>query len=328
MASGICTLSPSVVTGACHGSAAIGGAICSCALWKPRASITMLVVGYVVMPEHVHLLVSEPGQKDLSVAIKALKQGVARRALRPMRRATPRVNCSARMRRGGYGKLAFTTSMLVGEEADGEAALHASQSSETGTRSQPRAMAMEQLPPLRLWRSRAGGDQCHAASALDGKARRRSVECGGGGPAFVSRTIGENQFKELPHEQKTLVWGTLCLLEVEVIWATRPCTLISEVTRMRRSGWMLVTMCLTGFELWAVFEPTTPMSLHNQPILFSLILSAFTASGIGGWWMLLRILRRGRPIFPIILVPLLIPNSFLWYYFERVKPRAKREQLN
>ncbi len=58
------------------------------ALEATRLNYEMLVVGYVVMPEHVHLLVSEPGQKDLSVAIKALKQGVARRALRPMRRAT------------------------------------------------------------------------------------------------------------------------------------------------------------------------------------------------------------------------------------------------
>jgi REP-associated tyrosine transposase len=33
------------------------------------------------MPEHVHLLLSEPREQNLSVAIKALKQGVARRAL-------------------------------------------------------------------------------------------------------------------------------------------------------------------------------------------------------------------------------------------------------
>jgi len=33
------------------------------------------------MPEHVHLLVSEPLQQNLSVAIKALKQAMARRVL-------------------------------------------------------------------------------------------------------------------------------------------------------------------------------------------------------------------------------------------------------
>jgi putative transposase len=34
----------------------------------------MDVLGYVVMPEHVHLLVSEPEEKALSVAIQILKQ--------------------------------------------------------------------------------------------------------------------------------------------------------------------------------------------------------------------------------------------------------------
>jgi putative transposase len=39
------------------------------------------VFGYVVMPEHVHLLVSEPERVDLATAIKSLKQGVARRLI-------------------------------------------------------------------------------------------------------------------------------------------------------------------------------------------------------------------------------------------------------
>jgi putative transposase len=57
------------------------------ALEATRLKYGMLVMGYVVMPEHVHLLVSEPGRRDLSVAIKALKQGVARRVLRRLRGA-------------------------------------------------------------------------------------------------------------------------------------------------------------------------------------------------------------------------------------------------
>jgi putative transposase len=38
------------------------------------------VTGYVVMPEHVHLLISEPGRAILATAIQALKQSVARRS--------------------------------------------------------------------------------------------------------------------------------------------------------------------------------------------------------------------------------------------------------
>jgi REP-associated tyrosine transposase len=39
----------------------------------------MCVYGYVVMPEHVHLLVSEPERGTLAQTIQSLKQGVARR---------------------------------------------------------------------------------------------------------------------------------------------------------------------------------------------------------------------------------------------------------
>ena len=50
------------------------------ALAKAQRSHRFDVVGYVVMPEHVHLLVSEPGKELLSVALQGLKLSVARRA--------------------------------------------------------------------------------------------------------------------------------------------------------------------------------------------------------------------------------------------------------
>lgn len=100
------------------------------------------------------------------------------------------------------------------------------------------------------------------------------------------------------------------------------------VIRVERYAWILFAVCLTGFEVWAVFSRTGPMNLTSHPVLLPLILLAFTASGLGGWWMLFMILRHEKGMFPIILAPLLIPNSFLWYYFERIKPgkRVSREQ--
>ncbi len=41
----------------------------------------MCVYGYVVMPEHVHLLISEPQVGTLADALKSLKQGVSRRLI-------------------------------------------------------------------------------------------------------------------------------------------------------------------------------------------------------------------------------------------------------
>src|SRR5271157_163443 len=49
------------------------------ALERVRRSFGLCVYGYVVMPEHVHLLVSEPERGVLADALKSLKQGVSRR---------------------------------------------------------------------------------------------------------------------------------------------------------------------------------------------------------------------------------------------------------
>jgi REP-associated tyrosine transposase len=49
------------------------------ALERVRRSFDLCVYGYVVMPEHVHLLLSEPQQGTLAEALKSLKQGVSRR---------------------------------------------------------------------------------------------------------------------------------------------------------------------------------------------------------------------------------------------------------
>jgi putative transposase len=51
------------------------------ALERVRRDFKLHVYGYVVMPEHVHLLVSEPEQTTLADAIKSLKQGVSRRLI-------------------------------------------------------------------------------------------------------------------------------------------------------------------------------------------------------------------------------------------------------
>jgi putative transposase len=43
-----------------------------------RQRYRLCVLGYVVMPEHVHLLLSEPEATPLSTALQALKQSVSR----------------------------------------------------------------------------------------------------------------------------------------------------------------------------------------------------------------------------------------------------------
>jgi putative transposase len=62
-------------------SAAPPKRIFEAALERIRRSFRLCVYGYVVMPEHVHLLLSEPERGTLAEALKSLKQGVSRRLI-------------------------------------------------------------------------------------------------------------------------------------------------------------------------------------------------------------------------------------------------------
>jgi putative transposase len=58
------------------------------AMGKIRERYKFLLAGYVVMPDHVHLLISEPPKVTPSVVLKALKQRVSRDLRKNKRRAS------------------------------------------------------------------------------------------------------------------------------------------------------------------------------------------------------------------------------------------------
>ena len=63
-------------------------------LERVRRRHGFVVVGYVVMPEHVHLLFSEPERGDPSVVMKVLKQSFARQLLNRCRAVVdPQQSC-------------------------------------------------------------------------------------------------------------------------------------------------------------------------------------------------------------------------------------------
>jgi putative transposase len=70
------------VTFSCYGRAPLLGAAHARDIFEQTFEQTrrwygFYISGYVVMPEHVHLLMSEPERKNLSVALQMLKQNVA-----------------------------------------------------------------------------------------------------------------------------------------------------------------------------------------------------------------------------------------------------------
>jgi putative transposase len=54
-------------------------------LERVRRRYRFVVIGYVVMPEHMHLLLGEPERGDPSKVMQAIKQGFARRILPKVR---------------------------------------------------------------------------------------------------------------------------------------------------------------------------------------------------------------------------------------------------
>ncbi len=55
-------------------------------LEEARRKFDFIVVGYVVMPEHFHMLVSEPKTKSLSIVMQVLKQRVSQKCRQRRRR--------------------------------------------------------------------------------------------------------------------------------------------------------------------------------------------------------------------------------------------------
>jgi len=51
------------------------------ALERARVRYRFCVAGYVVMPEHVHLLMTEPERGNLASAVQAIKQSIARKLI-------------------------------------------------------------------------------------------------------------------------------------------------------------------------------------------------------------------------------------------------------
>jgi putative transposase len=98
---------------------------------RARRRHSFVVVGYVVMPEHVHLF-SEPEHGDPSVVMKVLKQSFARQLLNRCRGGVdPRQPFMGKipLNEGHVWQHRFYDFVVfTGEEAGGEAALHASQS--------------------------------------------------------------------------------------------------------------------------------------------------------------------------------------------------------
>jgi REP element-mobilizing transposase RayT len=123
-------------------------------LARVRERLGFRPIGYVVMPEHVHLLLSEPQRGTPSTVLHDLKLRVARR-LRKRQRHAP-----AGQRTLPFGGAASAAARILagtvlrfqcvhGAKEEGKAGVHAWQSRDAQTGIIPKGLGVEQLVELR-----------------------------------------------------------------------------------------------------------------------------------------------------------------------------------
>jgi len=117
------------------------------------------VIGFVVMPEHVHLLLGEPEKADLSVVMQVLKQRVARRLLHRQRKKNSRQgelwSVSPADERFWQRRF-YDFNVFSARKMTEKLTLHAPQSGEAWVGERAGTVALEQLSQLRAGRARTG----------------------------------------------------------------------------------------------------------------------------------------------------------------------------
>jgi putative transposase len=103
-------------------------------LEQVRVRCSFIVVGYVVMPEHIHLLISEPDRGTPFTVLQVLKQRFARRVLGEQRHTkSPQLRNILNI--GHFWQRRYYDFVVRSEEKKIEAEVYSSQSgsSRTGT---------------------------------------------------------------------------------------------------------------------------------------------------------------------------------------------------
>jgi REP element-mobilizing transposase RayT len=127
-------------------------------LERVRRRYHFVVVGYAVMPEHFHLLITEPEVGTPSTVMQVLKQRTAHALLPRKKRADARQrSCSQTHFAHAILAGAFLRFQRVDDsQARRKTAVYASQSGEARFGDFSRTMALEQLSFLSVGRSRPG----------------------------------------------------------------------------------------------------------------------------------------------------------------------------
>jgi REP element-mobilizing transposase RayT len=117
-------------------------------LGQVRERYGFSLVGYVVMPEHIHLLIGEPAKGTPSTVMQVLKQRVSRQLRNRRRTAAAQLrlalpHCDSAWTQ--FWQRRFHDFNVWSQEESREAGIHARESGQARSRDAPEGLALEQL---------------------------------------------------------------------------------------------------------------------------------------------------------------------------------------
>jgi hypothetical protein len=88
--------------------------------------------------------------------------------------------------------------------------------------------------------------------------------------------------------------------------------------------YVALSLVLTGSAVLLLTRGPAP---ENHPAVL-LLIGLFGIAPLGAFWMMYMSIRYEKKPFPLLLLASFVPFTFLWYYFERVRPRRLMKDRN
>jgi hypothetical protein len=86
---------------------------------------------------------------------------------------------------------------------------------------------------------------------------------------------------------------------------------------MRHILWITILFMVSICAVWLVLSSWVP----KNTVELSLVMIFFIGAPVGNFWMLYRTIRYEKKPWPFVIIALVVPLAFLWYYVERVRPQ-------
>jgi putative transposase len=128
-------------------------------LEERRQRYRFVVVGYAVMPDHIHLLLSEPEHGTPSTVMQLLKRRFARGVLEKKKRNPAQAQLLPEPERHVWQRRFYDFNVWSARKRIEKIGVYASQSSSEQASGRAGTVALEQLPQLCIRRRRSGEDQ-------------------------------------------------------------------------------------------------------------------------------------------------------------------------